>query len=240
MARPVSKNQAAYRVPRRIRIARTILRAFFRLVFYAISRVVVTGLENVPRSGAYLIAINHISLYEAPLVVSFWPLSTEFAGASNVWDRPGQSRLARWYGGIPVHREQFDRKLIDTALRALNSGFPLLIAPEGGRSHSPGMRKANPGVAYFIDKANVPVVPVGVVGSTDDFLALGLRGKRPTIEMHIGKPITLPDVSGKGAQRRELRQKNADLVMAHIAKLLPADYQGVYADHEFLIGQADH
>jgi 1-acyl-sn-glycerol-3-phosphate acyltransferase len=230
---PVSE----YFIPLQIRIAREVLRAIFRFIFHLISRVVVSGLENVPKSGAYLIATNHISLFDSPLVVSFWPMSPEVAGASDVWDRPGQSLLVQWYGGIPVHRGQFDRNLIDTALQALKSGYPLLIAPEGGRSHSLGMRQANPGVAYFIDKAKVPVVPVGVVGSTDDFLARGLRLKRPTIEMHVGKPIVLPAISGKGSIRREMRQKNADFVMAHIATLLPEDYRGFYADHELLTSQ---
>ncbi|MBU0511450.1 MAG: 1-acyl-sn-glycerol-3-phosphate acyltransferase [Chloroflexi bacterium] len=217
-----------YPIPSNVRLSRAVLRAVFRGVFHILSRVVINGLENVPESGAYLIAINHISLFEAPLLVSFWPVAPEVAGASDVWDRPGQSILARLYGGIPVHRGQFDRRLIDATLAALRSGFPLLIAPEGGRSHTPGMQPAHPGVAYLMDKASVPVVPVGIVGSTDDFLQRALRGKRPTIEMHIGQPVNLPPVEGRGAARREMRQRNADLVMAHIAALLPPEYQGVY------------
>jgi len=217
-----------YAVPFRVHLARAILPAVFRGVFHIVSRVVITGLENVPESGAYLIAINHISLFEAPLVVSFWPVAPEVVGAAVVWDRPGQSILARLYGGIPVHRGKFDRRLIDTTIAALRSGLPLLIAPEGRRSHIPGMQSAHPGVAYLMDKAGVPVVPVGIVGSTDDFLKRALRGERPTIEMHVGPPITFPPVKGRGTARRETRQRNADVVMAHIAALLPPEYQGVY------------
>ena len=47
--------------------------------------------------------------------------------------------------------------------------------------------------------------------------------------MHIGKPIDLPPVEGKGADRRASRQANADLVMRHLAGLLPEDYRGVYS-----------
>jgi len=228
----------SYSVPWRIRLARLVLRAAFRGIFHLLSRVVITGLENVPKKGAYLIAINHISLFEAPLVTSFWPTAPEVAGAVEVWERPGQALLARWYGGIPVHRGQYDRQLIETALSALRSGYPLLIAPEGGRSHEIGMRRAQPGVAYFIDEARLPVIPVGVVGSTDDFLARCLRWERPTIEMHIGKPFELLPIEGKGQARREMRQRNADLVMAQIAALLPPGYRGIYADHGFLTPQA--
>lgn len=211
-----------------IRILRPILRWVFRGVFRLLSKVKITGLENVPRYGAYLIAINHISLYEAPFVAAFWPKPPEVAGAADVWNRPGQSMLAKLYGGIPIQRGQYDRRVIDMTLSVLRSGYPLLLAPEGGRSHTPGMRQAKPGVAYLMDKADVPVVPVGIVGSTDDFLARALRGERPEIEMHIGRPIHLPQVTGKGRARRTARQMNADQVMMAIAALLPVDYRGVY------------
>jgi 1-acyl-sn-glycerol-3-phosphate acyltransferase len=215
-----------------VRALRPPVRALFRGIFHILSRVTIQGLENVPSGGAYLIAINHVSLFEAPFVVSFWPIAPEVAGAADVWNRPGQSILAKVYGGIPIHRGQFDRRMLDITLSVLRSGYPLLIAPEGGRSHTPGMQRAKPGVAYLMDKAAVPVVPVGVVGSTDDFLERALRGQRPDIEMHIGPVLRLSPVSGKGKERREMRQQNADRVMASIAALIPPDYQGVYANGE--------
>lgn len=221
-----------YTVPYKNRLARFFIRPIFRGLFYLLGGVDITGLENVPEDGSYLIAINHISIYDAPFVVAFWPVAPEVAGASVVWNRPGQSLLVRMYGGIPVHRGQYDRRMLESAVSALRSGYPLLIAPEGGRSHTPGMQKANPGAAYLMNKANVPVVPVGVVGSTEDYFGNAIRGKRPTIGMRIGKPFLLPRGFGKGATRREKRQQNADLIMHRIAELLPHEYQGVYADRE--------
>ena len=218
-----------YDVPWRTRLIRVVLRGAFRVVFRLTSRVRIVGMANVPRKGAYLIAINHVSLYEPPFVVSFWPVAPEVVGAVEVWNRPGQSLLARWYGGIPVRRGQVDRQMLETVVNALRSGYPVLIAPEGGRSHQPGMRRAHPGVAYFVERTGVPVVPVGVVGSTEDFLQRALRGQKPVIEMRIGEPFNLPPVEGRGNARREARQKNADLVMARIAALLPPEYRGVYA-----------
>ena len=100
----------AYAVPNRIHLARRILRPIFRSIFYVLSRVRITGLENVPTSGAYLIAFNHVSIVDPPLVTAFWPVAPEVMGAVEVWGRPGQSLLARWYGGIPVHRDQYDRQ----------------------------------------------------------------------------------------------------------------------------------
>ncbi|MBN1666432.1 MAG: 1-acyl-sn-glycerol-3-phosphate acyltransferase [Anaerolineales bacterium] len=226
-----------YRVSGRVRWQRALLRPLFRSIFRLISRVEITGLEHVPAQGAYLIAINHVSLFEAPLVCAFWPRPPEAMGAVELWHRPGQGQLARLYGGIPVHRGELDRQLIETVLAVLASGYPLLIAPEGSRSHRPGMQRAKPGVAYLISKAGVPVVPVGIVGSTDDFLARGLRFQRPVITMHIGPALKLAPVTGRGADRRETLQANADLVMAHIAALLPEEYRGVYQDHGYLESQ---
>lgn len=226
----MAKPGQGYAIPLRTRIARTTLRPIFRLLFRIISKVKVTGLVNVPKSGSYLIAINHVSLFDVPFVLAFWPTAPEGAGAVDIWQRPGQSLLVRLYGGIPVHRGQYDRRLLEIMISILRSGKPLLIAPEGGRSHTTGMRKAYPGVAYIVDKTQVPVVPVGVIGATDDFLKRALRCKRPQIEMRVGVPIYLPPVKGRGESRRKGLQKNADMIMLQIAGLLPYEYGGYYAN----------
>ena len=120
----------------------------------------------------------------------------------------------------------------------LKSGRPLVIAPEGGRSHELAMQRAMPGVGYIIEHAQVPVIPVGLVGTTEDFWQRaqlswrgwpGTHGEKPVLEVRIGKPIVFPPITERGAERREARQKNADLVMRHIAGLLPEEYHGVYA-----------
>jgi 1-acyl-sn-glycerol-3-phosphate acyltransferase len=223
------KDQPPYRVAFHYRIMRLILRPLFRLLFRILCRVRVTGLENVPRRGAYLIAINHPSLFEPPFVLAFWPQAPEAAGAVEIWERPGQNVLVRLYGAIPVHRGEYDRKLIDAMVSALRSGKPLLLAPEGGRTHSPAMRRALPGAAHIVDQADVLVLPVGAVGTSDDLLKKAMRGERPLIEMRIGKPFRLPPLEGRGEARRAQRQRNADLIMLRIAALLPPEYHGYYA-----------
>lgn len=222
--------ESIYKVSIGTQFNRKIMRFFFRAVFHALGRVQIEGLDNVPAKGAYLIAMNHVSLFEPPLILAFWPKAPEAVGAVDIWSKRGQATLAKLYGGIPVHRGEYDRKLIETTLRALKSGRPLVIAPEGTRSHIPGMNRAQPGAAFIIDQANVPVIPVGLTGTTDDFLKLALKGKRPVLGIHIGAPIILPPVEGRGEARRVARQRNVDLIMLHIAALLPNEYRGVYSD----------
>jgi 1-acyl-sn-glycerol-3-phosphate acyltransferase len=221
---------AVTRLPARIRLARWVLRPLFRGIFYLLSNVSISGVEHIPKEGAYLIAVNHVSLYDPPLVMAFWPSTAEAVGASDVWQRPGQSLLVRWYGVIPVRRYEYDRSALQAIQTALDAGRPLMIMPEGGRSHAPGMRRAEPGVAYIVEKTDIPVVPVGVTGTTDDFFQRAIRGGRPSVHLAIGEPLYLPPVDGKGEARRLARQRNADLIMTHIAALLPIEYRGVYAD----------
>jgi len=226
---------SAKRIPARIRLARWVLRPLFRGIFRLISNVSINGVEHIPRKGAYLIAVNHVSLYDPPLVMAFWPSTAEGVGASDVWQRPGQSLIVRWYGVIPVHRYEYDRSALQAIQIALDAGRPLMIMPEGGRSHVPGMRRAEPGVAYIVEKANIPVVPVGVTGTTDDFFQRAIHGGRPSVHMAIGEPLYLPPVEAKGEARRLSRQRNADLIMTHIAALLPFEYRGAYADPTKLV-----
>ena len=218
-----------YRVPFQNKAFRWLLQPLFRGLFHLLSPVTITGRQNVPRHGAYVIAINHVSTYDPPLVVAFWPSPPEAVGAVEIWSRPGQSQLARLYGGIQAHRGEYDRRLLETMIAALQAGRPLLLAPEGGRSHKPGLRRGLPGVAYVADKAGVPVVPVGVIGTTEDYFQRARRGERPPVEISIGSPLRLPHVNGHGVERRTALQNNTDLLMRHLAALLPPEYRGVYA-----------
>ncbi len=222
-------NEPIFTVPFKHSFARQLLKPFFQGLFHVLARIKVTGREFVPLGKPYIVAFNHVSTFDPPFVLAFWPEMLEAMGASDLWDRPGQAQLVRMYHVIPVHRGEYDRVLFDKVLSVLSSGRPLLLAPEGGRSHAIGMRRAHPGVAFIVEKAQVPVVPVGIVGTTEDFFKRAIHAERHLLELKIGRPFELPPVIGKGDERREARQRNADLVMTHIAALLPEEYRGYYA-----------
>lgn len=221
---------SAYQVPIQNRILRFLFKPLFRGLFHVLASITITGVENIPRKQPYLATFNHISTYDPPFVVACWPEMLEVMGASVVWKKPVEGIFARLYHGIQVHRGEYDRVVFDKVLSVLEAGHPLLMSPEGGRSHNTALRRAKPGLAFIVERANVPVVPIGLVGTTGDFFAQLGRGTRPKLEMHIGRPIHLPALTGTGEERREARQRNADLVMAYIAGLLPVHYRGVYTD----------
>lgn len=218
-----------YRIPLLTRFNRLWLRFGIRSVFQLFGRVRVQGLDNVPLGTPYVIAMNHISIFDPPFVVCFWPEQPEVIGAADVFKKKGEGPILSMYGVIPVHRGEYDRSLLERIVSILKVGRPLIIAPEGGRSHVLAMQRAMPGLGYIIEHAQVPVVPVGILGTTGDFWQRAKRGRRPMIELRIGKPIQFSAIQEKGAARREARQRNADLVMRYIAGLLPLEYHGFYA-----------
>ena len=219
-----------YRISFGLRLRRSILKACARLILKSFCRIKITGLENIPRGQAYVVAINHISLFDPPLALAFWPEMLGVVGAVDVFDRPFQGQVVRLYGVTPVHRGEIDRELLETMLSMLRAGYPFMIAPEGGRSHVTAMRRAKPGIGYILNEVHVPVLPVGVVGTTAEAAKAALHFRRPLLEVRIGKLIQVPPIEGRGEERRAARQRNADLVMQYIAGLLPAEYRGVYAD----------
>jgi len=219
-----------YRVPLRYKISRPVLKAVFRLLFLTLGRVTITGKENIPRGKPCVVAMNHVSIFDPPLAGSFWPGPLEVIGAIDVFDKPFEGKILRFYGVIPVHRGDYDRPLLTRMIRIIEAGYPILISPEGTRSHVPGMMPAKQGIAYLVEKTGVPVVPVALVGTTEDFWQRAKHGEKPPVEIRIGKPIVLPEITTKGTERHESRQYNADLVMRYLAGLLPLEYRGVYAE----------
>jgi len=222
-------DRQTYHVPLKFRISRPILKAVFRGIFRVLGRVKISGKENILYGQRYVVAMNHVSIFDPPLAGAFWPEQLEIIGASDVFEKPVQGQVLKAYGVIPVHRGDYDRTLFNKIISVIRAGYPLLIAPEGGRSHVPAMRRAMPGIAYIVEQTHVPVIPAALVGTTEDFWQRAKRGDRPPLEIRIGKPIILPDITAKGSEKHEARQNNADLVMRHLAGLLPEEYRGVYA-----------
>ena len=218
------------KLPTKLLISRSLVIFGFRVLYRIFSRLEFIGWENVPKSGPYLLVFNHVSMFDPPLMVSFWPKAPEIIAASYLWDRPVFGSIMRWYGSIPNSREYFDRKVLDAALDTLKFGRILCLAPEGKRSNAPGLLPAQLGVAFIAEKANVPIVPIGITGTTPDLLDKAIRFKRPKITIRAGKSFSLPSINAKGKARKQERLRNADMVMIKIAELLPEEYRGVYAD----------
>ncbi|MEK6221307.1 MAG: 1-acyl-sn-glycerol-3-phosphate acyltransferase [Chloroflexota bacterium] len=225
----MAKHTSSYKPHWFLRFRRILLRLFFKVLFHLLFNVKFQGMENIPADGAYIIAYNHVAYFEPPFILTFWPTYPEALAGADVFERRAQGAIVKAYGAMPVKRGEYDRSILEKMRKVLSSGFSILISPEGGRSHKPGLRRAYKGVAYMIDQVQVPVVPVAITGMRDDSLTMAVKGRRDTFIMEVGKPFMLPKITGKGIDRREMRQENADQVMREIGKMLPPEYHGVYA-----------
>jgi 1-acyl-sn-glycerol-3-phosphate acyltransferase len=203
-------------------------RAGWKLVQLALANVVVTGKENIPTEGPFLVTTNHMSVADTPLLfVSFPTQEWRFFAGEKWQDHWIWGPMMGWLGAIYINRNEVDRRAIQKALTAIEQGAVFGLAPEGKRSKSGEMQEAKTGAAYLASRGNVPIVPVAIVNS--DILFDNVRRlKRTTVEVHIGEPYYLPDL-GRRARSADL-DAYTRLIMVKIAGLLPERYHGVYRD----------
>ncbi|MFO7540166.1 MAG: lysophospholipid acyltransferase family protein, partial [Chloroflexota bacterium] len=131
-----------------------------------------------------------------------------------------------WLGAIYINRGAVDRAALREALAALEEGHVFGLAPEGSRSKVGAMQSARGGVAYLASRANVPIVPVGLV-NTDVLFANARRLRRTRLEANIGRPFSLPDLGRR--PRAQDMDAYTHYIMIHIAAQLPPRYHGLYA-----------
>lgn len=215
------------------RLARRTTARFLRWVFNGLFALLtirdVEGLDNVPPDGPYILAANHLSLYDPALIYGLIG-DERFSGwAAEKWERHWIfGTILKLGGAIFIQRGQVDRKALDMALGWLRQGKVFGIAPEGTRSRTGGLIRGKTGVAYLAHEASVPIVPLAHSGTEGSIRAL-FRFQRQKIEVRFGKSIYLspPETDQRAAALR----RDADEVMCHIAALLPPAYRGVYRDH---------
>ncbi len=203
-------------------------RAFIRLILLLFGRLTVVGLENLPPEGPYIFAINHMSKADPPLVLISWPRVRMRFFAGEKWEKHLIfGPLMRYSGAIYINRGKVDRSALREALTALRGGEIFGLAPEGTRSRVGALIRARDGAAYLASRANVPIVPVGLV-NTDRLGHNMAHLRRTDLETRIGKPFKLP-VGHRRPKSGELAAYT-HLIMIHIAALLPERYWGAYAD----------
>jgi 1-acyl-sn-glycerol-3-phosphate acyltransferase len=208
---------------------RRIILGIIRLILKLFCRVQVIGLGNVPRQGAVILAINHMSLADPPLaaVVINRPDMTALVGDTHQ-KNPALRLLVNGMGGIWINRQAADLHALRQGLDFLAKGGLLGIAPEGTRSRVASMISAKIGVAYLADKAKAPIIPTAISGTEVVFHDMLLL-RRPKISIQFGQPFCLPPLDRKDREAGLVR--NTDEIMCRIAAMLPAKYWGVYRDH---------
>lgn len=205
------------------------IRAVLELIFRSLALREVIGIERIPQTGGCLLAINHLSIVDPPLIFT---LVRHPRMAAFVASKHRRNPLFRWMlhhaGVIWVRRGESDRAALTAAVRALSAGTMLGVAPEGTRSRSGSLQRGKAGIAFLAAHATAPIVPAVVI-NTDRAFAELKRLRRPKLILKIGPPFTLSPLA-PGDRSAQLRA-NTDEIMLRLAAMLPPRYRGVYAEH---------
>lgn len=209
----------------RVRLVRLLVNALFGLL----TKRTVTGLENIPASGPCLLVFNHLSNFDPPLIFGqFKRFDVLGLVASEYRSNRFYRSAIEWAGGRWIHRGASDREALKYAIAALNDGWIVGIAPEGGRSKNGGLRAGKPGTAALSMHSGAPILPVGLTGT--EHIAHGLKHlRRVPLTVSFG-PVFWLFPTSSGNHKRDLEERT-DEIMCHVAALIPPQYRGVYTDH---------
>lgn len=182
----------------------------------------VAGLENIPKTGPFIIAANHASHLDPPAIGCQVPRQMRFFARKTLW----KGGFASWWldgvGVIPVDRDGgSDVAAIKRVLQALKDNKVLILFPEGTRSPDGNLQPAKAGVGLIACRTQAPVLPARIFGSHEAF------GKNRPLRLHTPVSVTFgPLLHSKDyddpAAGKERYQLVSERIMAAIARLEPA------------------
>lgn len=169
-------------------VIRGILLLLCRLYF----RLSVKGRENVPKTGAFILAPIHRSNVDTPISCAATTRRLRYMGKDSLFKIKPVGAVLSALGGFPVTRGTADLEALKRCLEVLALGEPIVMFPEGTRQFGETIQPLFDGAAYLAIKANVPIIPVGIGGS-EDVMPKGKKMIFPKkCTMIIGAPIYPP------------------------------------------------
>ena len=200
----------------------------FRAMFAGYFRWRVFNPERVPLKGGVIIASNHASFLDPPLVGSGLKRDINYLARESLFRFPGIGALLRSWNSVPVDRDGGGAAGLREILNRLHAGGAIILFPEGTRTKDGKLQPARSGIGLTVIKSNVPVVPVRTFGT---FEAFGRDHKFPRpirVAVKYGEPLRLEKLRAEAkecskARLKEIYQEVADEIMAVIAKLEPRE-----------------
>ncbi len=191
------------------RVAKVLVRFFMRLYF----RVSIEGEEHIPSEGGCVLCINHISLWDPPVLMAMLERQIFFIAKEELFHHPFLSWLLPKIGTVPIKRDHGDIGAIKAALRVVRDGRVLGIFPTGRRVLPGQKATVKAGVALIATMSKAPVVPIYMDAVY-----------RPFHKVHIiiGEPMDFSSYSGQRLETAELKVLAND-IYNHILALRPED-----------------
>jgi len=163
-----------------------IVRGFLVFVAHVLYRIQITGRENIPKEGAFLLCGNHIHAFDGAVLAVASKRPLRFLSKQEIF----KNRLFGWVlkkmGAFPINRGTADMQAYRHTINSLKEGHGLLIFSQGTRMKD--FENAKSGVAVFALKTGAPIVPVGIKG-TYKF--------RSKLRIQIGEPISMEEYAGQ-------------------------------------------
>ena len=181
---------------------------FICLIFGKIAyRYRITGIENIPKDGAFLLCANHIHAFDPIVITMFIKRIPKFMAKKELFT-PG---FGNWffnnYGAYPIDRSAaVDMQAYRKTMDYLKNGHGVVIFSQGTRME--GFDNAKSGVAVFALKSGAPIIPVGIRGSYKFF---------SKIYIHYGEPILMDEYAGQ-----KVKTELVELVMKQVVERVSA------------------
>ncbi len=192
-----------------------------------LTRTKVSGRQNIPSGGPFVIAINHFNRIDPPFIIFAIRRPINFLMAS---DQTVENNLmwGPWlYGFIPINRQSVAPSTVKRSLKVLKDGGVLGIFPEGEATDNV-LRPPKRGAVYLASLSGAPILPVSIIG-LENIWEYWFKGVRPKIQIRIGKPFkTVPRNTFVRQSKENYFKEIGDEMMYKIAALLPAKYRGRY------------
>ena len=183
------------------------MRAVVRPVLRTAFRMEVSGEENVPESGPAILAPNHDSMWDVPLLVVASPRRVVFMAHRDVFATAWKRWLMTELGGFPVSS---GAGAIRSATEVLRAGRVLGLFPEGTRV-AQGLAEFKPGAARLALSLGVPLIPVAIAGTSQIMPRGSLLPRLPQLRLKFGTPIEVERVDDPGVRRRRVPELTSEL-----------------------------
>ena len=190
----------------------------------------VTGMENMPKEGPVIVALNHQSYLDFLSFIAVCPRPVHFLSAEKFFSNLFWAPLMYMSGQIKVERKAHDKHALHNMIHDHLSRSKIIVGifPEGTRAYDrTEMLHAFTGVAKYAVHSEVPVIPVGIKGA---FEVMSRRDKAPkfkkNISIHVGPPIHFTEHYGKEHDEKTYRELT-DKVMAELSRLSGKNYSHV-------------
>lgn len=179
----------------------------------------VSGVENIPEEGGFIVAANHASVLDPPFIGSHVPRQLAFFARNTLW----KGGVVSWWldsvGTIPVARDTgSDVTAMRRVLQTLQNGRGVILFPEGTRTKTGALQPARAGVGLLACRTKVPVVPARIFGSFEAFGRGGPLRPGTPVSVIFGPPL-LPADYDRPAEGKERYQRASERIMTAIAAL---------------------